>query len=805
MKKNLLLSLDGKWNLSYMPNSQYKKLEAIPGSERELRGMKKISADVPGVFEQDLYKAGVTGDPYFGMNILDVQDLECMHLFYYRDFEFEEVPDEGIFLCFEGIDTFAEIYLNGEFLGQTDNMLIPHELEVPADILKKGKNEIFVHITPAPIVTRDYPTPANSNSLEYISDLLYARKAPSMGGWDIMPRVLGGGMWRSVYLEKKKENRIDDVFVYTCSANEGGNSHIIARYTLAIADDLLKDYRVVVRGSCGDSSFEGSGRPIGVSGRISVNVPNTKLWWPKNYGDPNLYDVTAYLYKGDELKDTFTLKTGIRTVELDRTSITNKNGDGEFCFKINGKKIFYLGSNWVPLDAFHSNDLERLPKAMELLMEVGCNGVRCWGGNVYESDEFFDFCDSHGIMIWQDFAMACGVFPQDQVFYDMISEEVAAVVKRLRNHCSIILWAGDNECDYSYMGGNGITRDPNKNVITRRIIPELLDAHDFTRPYIPSSPYIDEEGFKTGGGDGFGVLSEDHLWGPRDYYKGKYYKNTVCHFASETGYHGCPSPSSLAKFISKDSLWPWYDEKILKERGEYIEKVEWRVHDASPETRDDAPFAYRIRLMVSQIRTLFGYVPENLRDFAIASQISQGEAFKFFIERFRITKWRRTGIIWWNLIDGWPQISDAVVDYYYSKKMAFYYIKRSQQPVCFMFDEPVEIGGKQKINLYGVSDLQRGVKATYRVFRLGNVGKDEESEMKKTLVLEGNCELADNSSRLVASIDFEPHAFYKIEWTYEDENGEVTGANSYLAGDPFISLERYVKALDMAGFNDFTE
>ncbi|MBQ3848119.1 MAG: hypothetical protein II748_04635, partial [Clostridia bacterium] len=175
MKKNLLLSLDGKWNLSYMPNSQYKKLEAIPGSERELRGMKKIPADVPGVFEQDLYKAGVTGDPYFGMNILDVQDLECMHLFYYRDFEFEEVPDEGIFLCFEGIDTFAEIYLNGEFLGQTDNMLIPHELEVPADILKKGKNEIFVHITPAPIVTRDYPTPANSNSLEYIADLLYAR------------------------------------------------------------------------------------------------------------------------------------------------------------------------------------------------------------------------------------------------------------------------------------------------------------------------------------------------------------------------------------------------------------------------------------------------------------------------------------------------------------------------------------------------------------------------------------------------------------------------------------------------------
>ncbi len=792
-----IFTLDGVWTLSYMTDGGYVKLTKKPRQSAELPPLEKLTATVPGVFGQDLYLSGKTGDPYYSLNILDQQRYEDAHLFYYR--RFPAVKGGRLYLCFDGIDTFSDVYINGILIGNTDNMLIPQKLYIPADILK-DENEIFVHITPASVISKQRPTPANSACLPYLSDALYVRRAPSLSGWDIMPRIPTGGIWRSVYIVNKPEDGIDDAFIYTANAVDGGDSVIYLRYTLNIADNI-KDYSIKVEGVCGNSSFAAESRVYGVCGSVRINVRDSKLWYPRNYGEPSLYDVKITLYKNKKAADVYNTRIGIRTVRLDRTSTTDKDGNGEFCFIINGKKIFYLGTNWVPLDAFHNNDIKRLDAAFDLLLGAGCNGVRCWGGNVYESDRFFELCDEHGIMVWQDFAMACGVYPQEPEFYGMIRKEVKATVKRLRNHPGIILWAGDNECDYSYMYGSGVTLDPNKNVITRRVIPEILDAEDFSRPYLPSSPYIDEEGFRSGGGDGYGALSEDHIWGPRDYYKGNYYKSTLCHFASETGYHGCPSPSSLSKFISKENLYHWYDENILKTEGRYTANAEWRVHGTSPELDENAPFAYRTALMVNQIKTLFGTVPEDLREFAFASQISQAEAMKFFIERFRLSKWRRTGIIWWNLIDGWPQISDAAVDYYYGKKLAYHYIRRSQQPVCFMFDEPAEHDGKTAVRLCGVNDTQKDASCKYRVYKIGVLSPDAPYDLCKTKIADGAVTLKSNASETVSYVDFEDHAFYLIEWEY----GGETHYNTYLCGDPVISLEKYEKALDLIDMNDFSE
>ncbi len=794
----ILFELDGEWTLSYMKESEYKKLGRKPQCSADLPPLEKLTVKVPGVFGQDLYLTGKTGDPYYSLNILDLQNYEDTHLFYYR--RFPSVTGGRICLRFEGIDTFAAVFINGGFIGSTANMLITHELCIPGSFLKDD-NEIFIHIIPASRVNGTRPTPANSASLEYLSDMLYIRRAPSLCGWDIMPRIPTGGIWRSAYIISKPDDGIADAFIYTVKAVDGGDSLLYLRYTLNISDGGLKDYSVKAEGVCEDSRFYAENRIYGVCGTLKIHVPSSKLWYPKNYGEPSLYTVKVTLCKNGEPVDEYKTRVGIRTVRLERTSTTDKDGSGEFRFIINGKKIFYLGTNWVPLDAFHSNDIKRLDRAFELLLDTGCNGVRCWGGNVYESDRFFDLCDEHGIMVWQDFAMACGVYPQEEDFYDMISDEVRSVVKRLRSHASIILWAGDNECDYSYMYGSGVTLDPNGNAITRRVIPEILRAEDFSRPYLPSSPYIDEEGFRSGGGDGYGALSEDHIWGPRDYYKGEYYKSTLCHFASEIGYHGCPSPSSLAKFISEENLYHWYDEKILQKEGRYTSNAEWRVHGSSPELSENAPFAYRTALMVNQIKTLFGSVPEGLCDFALASQISQAEAMKFFIERFRLSKWRRTGIIWWNLIDGWPQISDAVVDYYYGKKLAYHYIRRSQQPVCFMFDEPEERGGKTCVRLCGVNDLQKDADCKYRVYRIGVLSPDATGDFEKTEIANGVITLKDNESATAAYVGFDDHAFYLIEWEYDGG----TYRNTYLCGDPVISLEKYKKALDITGLNDFSE
>ena len=195
---------------------------------------------------------------------------------------------------------------------------------------------------------------------------------------------------------------------------------------------------------------------------------------------------------------------------LERTSTTDQEGSGEFCFRINGQKVFAMGTNWVPVDAFHSRDEERLPEILPMLDDLGCNIVRCWGGNVYESDIFYDYCDEHGIMVWQDFSMACAAYPQDETYRKIFEPEIVSVVKRLRGRACLVLWAGDNECDYFY-------DDPQKNAITRKWIPDILALYDDSRPYLPSSPYRDAEAVANGN-----VTPEDHLWGPRDYFKGDY-------------------------------------------------------------------------------------------------------------------------------------------------------------------------------------------------------------------------------------------------------------------------------------------
>ena len=266
-----------------------------------------------------------------------------------------------------------------------------------------------------------------------------------------------------------------------------------------------------------------------------------------------LVNFTAKIYRHGELIHTREMSFGIRDVELEREDPLDGK-KGQFRFLINGVEVMCKGSNWVPLDAFHSRDAERYDEALALFKDVGCNIIRCWGGNVYEDHKFFDYCDRNGIMVWQDFAMACASYPEDERFQKLMAEEVKAVARKLRSHPSLIVWSGDNEVD----SGAQFHWDPDENSITRRVIPHVLHQHDWGRPYLPSSPYI------THAMDAAGECSqrhgshlvEDHLWGPRDYHKSDFYANNLAHFVSETGYHGCPSLESIKKFITPEKVWP---------------------------------------------------------------------------------------------------------------------------------------------------------------------------------------------------------------------------------------------------------
>jgi beta-mannosidase len=222
----------------------------------------------------------------------------------------------------------------------------------------------------------------------------------------------------------------------------------------------------------------------------------------------------------------------------------------------------------------------------------------------------------------------------------------------------------------------------------------------------------------------------------------------------------------MKKFISAEKLWPWQDND------------EWQIHAASPETGRGA-YIYRIELMAKQIRELFGEAPDTLENFVLASQISQAEAKKFFVEFFRTGQPNRSGIIWWNLIDGWPQFSDAVVDYYYDKKLAYYYLRQSQNPLLLTFTEPFN----WRLRLNAVNNTGKDIDFTYTV-------KDYDTG-ETVLSGTGSC-----NEGLVYELDAIPYSqgeqkIYLIEW----ESGKYSGKNHYLSGNPPFNLKYYTAFL----------
>ena len=666
------LSLNGGWRLFGSPE-QNGKLEEFKANAVE------VGATVPGNVELDFMRAGrLPQDLLTGDKILMLQNYENWNFLYEREFTAE--PGKPCELIFEGVDCFASYYLNGEKIGESENMFIEHKFNVTGKLKQTNVLQVALRSPVVEAMKKEYyPIPLGGWGQEQNFDQLYVRKAPHSYGWDIMPRAVSAGLWRGVSLREIPRHEITDCYITTVQADEK-QALLLVNYRVQTQPDLLNQLEILVEGVCGGSRFEKREKMFFSAGRLMVAVENPRLWMPAGYGEPNLYQVKVTVFHRDVPIAEISQTLGIRTLELERTDTTGKDRPGEFIFRINRTPVLCKGTNWVPLDLFHSRDAEKYEKALALARDLKCNIIRCWGGNVYEDTRFFDLCDQYGIMVWQDFAMACANYPQDDEFAETMRTEAEKVVKKLRRHPSLIIWCGDNECDY-------LNGTPENNRITRQVLKKTVEVYDPYRPYICSSPYIADQSKEP---------SEQHLWGNRAYFKSKFYEEHTAHFVSEIGYHGCPQVSSIQKFITEENLWPWEDNK------------EWKAHctDAGK-----GCFTYRCKLMADQIKQLFGKTPETLEEFAFASQASQAEAKKHFIEMIRLKKWRTTGVIWWNLLDGWPQFSDAVVDYYWEKKLAYYYIKRVQEPLCLMVRELNDWSAELVMGNDSCSDFE----GTYRV------------------------------------------------------------------------------------------
>ena len=776
--ENRHISLDGKWRLDYWTQGEKPVMspEQTGGVE-----METIEATVPGNVEIDLCAAGLMPDPETGSNVYLFRAIEGYQWRYSREFTTPEYgPGDRVKMNFGGIDCFAEIYVNGRHVGLADNMLIPYSFDV-TDALNPagGTNTVEVYIKSSVLEGRkDIPPVFGINFAQVES--VFVRRAPHTYGWDIMPRLVSAGLWKSVELEVTAPVHIRDAHWYTVTADpESRRASVFVDYTITLPVQFQNgELRSEITLTRGGKEIARQGAPItSHAARHMFFLENVDLWWPRGYGEPALYDATVRILDGDgNIVDCDTKKIGIRTVKLDFTPVHTEDNPGRFCFIVNGERIFARGSNWTPMDALHSRDPQHLEKTVALAVDLNCNMLRCWGGNVYEDDRFYELCDENGIMVWQDFAMGCTFYSQTERFTDAIEEEVSAVVMRLRSHPSIALWSGNNENDQTLTIGTlaPLRMDPNRDAVSRQVIPSVLYELDPTRTYLPSSPYWSEELCRSYYSTS--ALPEDHLWGPRGYYKDPFYTEANCLFVSEIGYHGMPCRESLEKMFPEESVYPWTDTGNFRWNEDYLTKSV-RIFKEWGYTPD------RNNLMINQVRLLFGEVPSDLDRFIFASQSVQAEAMKYFIEIYRGNKFApKTGILWWNVRDGWPVISDAVTDYYFNKKLAYWFIRNVQKNVCLMVNDPVD----GCYPLVAVNDTR--VPASGKV-SVKDIGSGEK-------IFEGEYTVGANSRGLVARLpQREGQGMLLI--TYTGPDGECR--NHYLYGNAPFDLDWYGKMLRKTG------
>lgn len=746
------VSLDGKWQLFYFP--QGKDAISEPGQLKAL-GLKAIDAAVPGDAPLELSRTGeLPADLLYGENITKLRPYELYEWWYQREFPTPEgTAGHRVELCFHGVDCLATYWLNGAKIGETENALIEHCFDVTGKLKAAAPNQLTIRLRSAEIeaATKNYD-PAYTVAGASSQEGTWIRKPIHSWGWDIMPRAISSGLWRSVELIVHAPHEIPDLYVATLSA-EPDRAQLAVSYDITTDLALLPQLQLKIQGSCEGSTFSHV-QPLHFSaGRFEFSVADPRLWWPRGYGEPCLYKVTTQLLDGDKVLAAREDTIGIRTIELIRTETTTVEKPGQFLFKVNGVPILAKGSAWVPADAFHSRDSARYEQMLALFADLECNMLRSWGGGVYEDDAFFNLCDRSGIMVWQDFAMACAIYPITPEFQETIRKEAVSIVRKLRNHPSLALWSGDNEVNDAYSWAH---LDPAHNTISRELLPQIVFQCDPYRTYLPSSPYMAPEVIATGNDN---LMPETHLWGPRDYFKSTFYTEHTALFLSEIGFNGCPGLSSLKRFIDPQHLWPWKNNP------------QWILHSTSA-----IGDPYQNIVLANEGKEFFGELPDNLEDFIFATQVSQAEAFKFVVEMTRMRKWQRgTGVLWWNVIDGWPNLNASLVDYYYNKKLGYHYVRRVQQPVCLMVDEPRD----WTVRIVMGNDSRLAASGHYRLW---------DADTDATL-LEG-----DYASRANENIELGKLPVYHsdkklflIEWTA----GGKRYVNHYLLGMPAFSLAQY--------------
>ncbi|WP_366289054.1 glycoside hydrolase family 2 protein [Paenibacillus sp. AN1007] len=704
--------LSGQWRIQHYEVGEKGAMDAAAAA---LDDRFWIGAAVPGDVHGALAARGIIDPPYFGHNDAKSRWIEQKEWWYRTTFNLTDVDassEEHIELVFEGLDTFASIYVNGHEIGTTANMLMSHTFDVTR-VVRNGWNAIAVRFDPLHLHHRDKELFDWSS---YTKERPWLRKAAMNFGWDWGPRMVTVGIWGAVRLERSTVAKLENVYARTERiSKEQAQVHITAavRSVLSYRDRQKRTQPVVM--TCdirllndrGDTVAGADSWPVADGETDAVlHVSEPRLWWTHDLGEPYLYTLEVTLYADGQALDQYRQPFGIRTLEL---ALNNEQGENRFAFILNGVQIYAKGANWIPADQLIGTiPNSRYRELVELSVEAHMNMLRVWAGGIYEKDVFYDECDRQGVLVWQDFAFANALFPDfNRDFMDLVRQEVTNNVLRLRSRASLALWCGNNEIDWLYdmkTASGDITSPFYGELIYHELIPELLEQLDPSRPYWPSSPYGESHGQDANDPD----TGDRHNWQvwhgsvyPRKYgevpildysIEGvtfKNYKKDEALFSSEFGMHASANRYTLEKNMPADQFY-------------------W----GSPE------MAYRNKDTNHQKGMLLmeGYtgLPQNIQEYMNFSMLTQAEGLRYGIEHFRRINHRNRGALVWQLNDSWPGTSWSMIDYELLPKASYYYAKTFFHPVLMSLDhepgEPLdlwivndtqdEISGQLRLNIY---------------------------------------------------------------------------------------------------------
>ncbi len=762
-------SLDGVWDLKFT-------LDEI---------VYNTDANVPGNVEPELQKLGLCDDYMPADDEFAMAKFETVDDWTYTTvFDAPELP-EGYSrnIVFEGIDTLAEIYLNGEKVGNTENMFMTYKFPV---CLKPIGNELKVVIRSVDLWAREHPHDEFSkpqNIRGHYDSCIGVRKPRHQWGWDNAPRLITAGIIRSVYIEDLPAKTFEELYIYTMDMRDDV-AVLAVSYFYKTPTKLLTNHKLRVTLSDAGRIVQMNDFAINfVQGMVKVALDRNKikLWWPSGFGEPQLYDIKIEMIEDGESVAASESRIGIRTVSVERTDIIDVDGSGEFLFKVNGENVFIRGTSWKPLDPLTSI-ADKKTKSLAALKEIPklhCNMVRVWGGGMYEDEEFFDFCDENGIMIWQDFMFSGEIPSTEEKYCSLVREEAVQIVKKFRNHASLALWCGDNECDRCVEWVQSKSQIlPSDSVITRKVLRDAVLKYDPYRYYLKSSPVCSDEFHlnrhtkeKTRGqrtfyvhtNDGIIFATDVHFYCPPMQY-GSVLRETKSKILSETG------PIGLCAIAT--------DDKIFEREKNRMERL-WSspaIRNAATFHQDDGYFTAWRNEGIKECQYYFDrdFALCEWNEYTLAVNVICAEVFKDALEYCRAVRWSKTGLIWWSLCDMWPMAFNySVMDYRLDPKLPYFWIEKSQQEFLLAAVR-TEIEGE--FALYALNDTLEKRKVSYSVKAYDQSGASR-------IVATGIVTQDKNSSSLIQRISNpEQSELWIITWSdgeREYKNHAFTGKVSW--------------------------